>query len=159
MQPTRRIATTIVASGVLVAGVTGIATARSVSPAATAHHARTLHLTQEFGDWFSLDLGDTGPSGGDEFGGPVTWYSGSRAVAHVGGICTTTSLQPPQDQCILSARFADGVLTAQTLFDEQSNAPADYAITGGSKAYRDATGYLTVENDATQVTIHLDTDR
>ena len=46
------------------------------------------------------------------------------------------------------------VLTAQTLFQETSSAPTDYAITGGTGAYRDAGGFLAIHNP--NVTLHID---
>jgi len=153
---TRRITTAVAASAVLAAALTGAATAASADRSTAAHQPRTLHLTADFKDGFNLDLGATGPSAGDQFGGNSTWSSGGKHVADVGATCTATSLQPAQYQCILSARFAHGVLTAQTLWDVQSTAPTDYAITGGSMAYRDATGDLTISNGAADVTIHLD---
>ena len=121
----RKTTTALALSLALVTTALGLATAGAATTPSTDNRSQTIRLTQQFGDGFGLDLGATGPSGGDEFGGPATWLHGTKTVAAVGFICTTTNLQPPEDLCTLAARFADGVLTAQTLFEEQSSAPAD----------------------------------
>jgi hypothetical protein len=129
--------------------------AASGQPSSASDGQRTLHLTQQFGDgFFSLDLGQPGPSGGDVFGGPVTWFDGTKQVATVGFTCTATNVQTPEDLCVLSARFEEGVLTAQTLFEEQSTAPTDWAITGGTRSFRDAAGYLIIQGG--NVTLFID---
>jgi hypothetical protein len=113
-----------------------------------------LHLTQTFDDFFNLDLGDPGVSLGDEFGVTASWFKDGEKVATVGGTCTKVILQPQQqDLCVLSARFGDGLLTAQTLFDESSSAPVEWAITGGTGAYRNAGGFLTIGSEG--VTVHI----
>jgi hypothetical protein len=122
--------------------------------AASGPPRTVLQLTQTFDDFFSLDLGDPGDSLGDEFGVTVSWFKDGEKVATVGGTCTKVILQPPQDLCVLSARFADGLLTAQTLFDESSPAPAEWAITGGTGAYRNAGGFLTVAGEEVNLYIN-----
>jgi hypothetical protein len=155
----RRTTTLLAVSTAVAITLTGLASAGTAAPSTTVSNSQTLRYTQQFGSGFGLDLGQAGPSGGDVFGGSAIWVKGTKTVAQVGFTCTATNLQPPEDLCILSARFANGVLTAQTLFDEQSSAPTDYAITGGSHAFRDAAGYLTVTNGASDITIYLDNHR
>jgi Allene oxide cyclase barrel like domain len=142
---------TLVIVSVMVSSVT----AQDHVRAASGPPRTVLQLTQTFDDFFNLDLGDPGDSLGDEFGVTVSWFKDGEKVATVGGTCTKTIVQPqPQDLCLLSARFADGLLTAQTLFDESSPAPAEWAITGGTGAYRNAGGFLTVAGE--EITLHID---
>jgi Allene oxide cyclase barrel like domain len=114
-----------------------------------------LHLTANFDDFFTLDFGDPGDSLGDEFGAAVSWLQNGQQVATVGFTCTTTRLQPQKENfCVLSARFANGVLTAQTIYDESSTAPTDWAITGGTGPYHDAGGVITFQPEA--ITVRID---
>jgi hypothetical protein len=130
------------------------AAAGATHQAAGASAAKVVHLTQTFDDFYNVDVAPEGTSLGDQFGAPVSWQRGSKVVATVGFTCTQTRLgDSPEDLCILSARFDQGVLTAQTLFEEQSTAPTDWAITGGTGIYRDAGGYLIVRNP--EVTLHI----
>ena len=144
--------------GLALAAVLALTAAASAasSPASThqASGSKVIRLTQTFGEGWGFDVPPEGPSPGDQFGGPLNWSRGSKVVATVGFQCTLTRLDPPEDQCLLSARFAQGVLTAQTLFQETSSAPTDYAITGGTGAYRDAGGFLVIHNP--NVTLHID---
>jgi hypothetical protein len=140
--------------GLALAAVLAVTAAASAASTHQASGSKVIHLTQTFGEGWDFDVPPQGPSPGDQFGGPLNWSRGSKVVATVGFQCTLTRLDPPEDQCILSARFAEGVLTAQTLFQETSQAPTDWAITGGTGAYRDAGGFLVVHNP--DVTLHID---
>lgn len=140
--------------GLALAAVLAVTAAASAASTHQASGSKVIHLTQTFGEGWDFDVPPQGPSPGDQFGGPLNWSRGSKVVATVGFQCTLTRLDPPEDLCTLSARFAEGVLTAQTLFQETSQAPTDWAITGGTGAYRDAGGFLVVHNP--DVTLHID---
>ncbi len=151
----RNALTFLLALAAVAAATVVLATLGRSDARADSQRRMQLRLTQAFDDFFGLDLGAEGPSLGDVFGGPVTLFRGGNSVGTLGFTCTQTRLVPqPEDLCVFSARFANGVLTAQTLFDESSTAPADWAITGGTGAYRDAGGFVLIEGDS--VTLFID---
>ncbi|NKY34960.1 dirigent protein [Nocardia speluncae] len=89
----------------------------------------------------ALDLDKPGPSLGD-----TVVYSGSiqqdgRRIGHGGGSCQTIYIEGDEItmQCVLTAQMERGSLTMQAVWLEGAS-PLDLAITGGTGAYRSATG-------------------
>ncbi|MFD4402969.1 hypothetical protein ACFWPH_09405 [Nocardia sp. NPDC058499] len=89
----------------------------------------------------SPDLGEPGPSLGD-----MAVYSGSiqqdgRRIGDGGGSCQTIHIEGAEItmQCVLTAQLERGSLTMQAVW-VQGASPLDLAITGGTGAYRNATG-------------------
>ncbi|NEW51382.1 dirigent protein [Nocardia cyriacigeorgica] len=88
-----------------------------------------------------LDLDKPGVSLGD-----MAVYSGDieqdgRAIGHGGGTCQNIHIEGDEItmQCVLTAQLERGSLTMQAVW-VQGASPLDLAITGGTGAYRSATG-------------------
>jgi hypothetical protein len=93
-----------------------------------------------------VDVGDPGPSVGDQFvfGGDVSESQGGPKVGRMAGSCTNSS----DTEILCSAAFtvAGGQITYQGIAETGSfygGQPTDFAITGGTGRYRKASGTLT----------------
>jgi hypothetical protein len=132
----------VVALGVLVFG-TGVA-------AAHGERGKTLRLGAELLQEEFLDLGDTGPSLGDELVFSETLFKGRRDVGMSGGVCSLTHAVPPYDvvtlQCVVTLSLGRGQITLQGLIEVQGEddpGPFELAITGGTGKFRGAGGEAT----------------
>jgi hypothetical protein len=119
------------------AGGIGIASGQPAADRAT------LHFGVLFSDSF-VDVGDPGPSAGDEIiaNDRLTDASGAE-VGHLGLVCTITDPSVPEAACQGTAVVPDGQITMQFL-----NSPPPVkiaAITGGTGRFRNARGYLRLE--------------
>jgi hypothetical protein len=90
-----------------------------------------------------LDLGKKGPSVGDErlFADSLLDAKG-RKLGHDAGVCTFTSLAPPEAACQITFFLSRGEIATQFL-----NAPPPRklaAIIGGTGAYRGARGEAVI---------------
>jgi hypothetical protein len=79
---------------------------------------------------------------GDEIVLAADFYVGDRKIGFDGGACKLVRL-PAFYHCIATNSFADGDLTVQFLADFTQTAPGRFAITGGTRKYRGATGEVT----------------
>ncbi len=135
----------------LLGAVTAIAAwaALSLGPGVAAADARDkrlkLGLTRVQSEW--LDLGASGPSLGDEFVFIETLQRKGRDVGTAGGACMVAGAKPPYEvmtyQCVATLRLRDGQIGLQGLLDATGpNDPQPFtlAITGGTGAYRRASG-------------------
>lgn len=110
-----------------------------------------------------LDLGEKGPSLGDQFIFHDVLRSGGERVGHAGGVCTTTSTTTgPQGEsnCQVTLWLSGGQISTQGLVAPPTEPPVafDVAITGGTGRYEEATGELhVVELSGTRarLTLHL----
>ena len=104
----------------------------SVNPAQTIKFALAFHDVQ-------LDLGKRGPSIGDErIVADSLLDAQRRKVGHDAGVCTFTTLTPPEAACQITFFLPQGEIATQFL-----NAPPPRkvaAIVGGTGAYRGARG-------------------
>jgi hypothetical protein len=108
-----------------------------------------LHVTRTTGDDVILDLDHSATAAhpapdsiGDEDVFTADFYSGDTKVGLDGGVCKLVR-QPAFYHCIATNSFAEGDLTVQFLADFTQTAPGHFAITGGTGAYRGATGEVT----------------
>jgi hypothetical protein len=90
-----------------------------------------------------VDLGEKGPSLGDEqiFSDSLLDAKG-RKVGHDAGVCTFTSLAPPEAACHITFFLSGGEIATQFL-----NAPPPRklaAIVGGTGAYRGVRGEAVI---------------
>jgi hypothetical protein len=117
---------------------TGAAASRSerVGAAQTIKFALAFHDVQ-------LDLGKQGPSVGDvQLLADSLLDAKGRKVGHDGGVCTFTSLAPPEAACQITFILPGGQIATQFL-----NAPPPRkvaAIIGGTGAYRGARGEAVI---------------
>jgi len=133
----------LVALGVLLFG-TGVASAHGGGK--TTLRVVGTEIQSQF-----LDLGDTGPSLGDELIFSESLAVGGRDVGMSGVVCTVTHAMAPYDvltyQCVGTLSLRRGQITAQGLLEvqgEDDTGPWTVAITGGTGAYRGASGEIVV---------------
>jgi hypothetical protein len=110
----------------------------------TRVHVLTVH--RNAGKDVILDLDRSGTAGnpapdsmGDEDVFTAEFFHGTKQVGFDGGTCTLVRL-PTWFHCVATNVFAKGSLTTQFLTDFSSSAPGHFAITGGTGAYRGASG-------------------
>ena len=128
---------------VLAAVLSVLPTAAAASRSnANANASQTIKFALAFHD-VQLDLGKKGPSVGDEriFADSLLDAKGKK-VGHDAGVCTFTSLAPPEAACQITFFLPRGQIATQFL-----NAPPPHkvaAIVGGTGAYRGARGEAVI---------------
>jgi hypothetical protein len=129
--------------GVSVAVGVAVASAHSQKPAGDK-----LRFTIEFSPLFLLDLGQPGPSKGDQIVSNDRLLNASgKEVGHDGIACTMTDPSVPEAACQGSFSLPGGQITVQFL-----NSPPSVkigAITGGTGRYRTARGQMKLVEPAT----------
>ncbi|WP_432011209.1 allene oxide cyclase barrel-like domain-containing protein [Streptomyces cucumeris] len=90
------------------------------------------------------DVGTRGLSVGDEFVYSDKLFQNGKQVGEDGSSCQVTKLvgEKITTNCVLSVQLSDGQLTAQSLWTKGTDT-VRMAVTGGTGAYRGATGELT----------------
>jgi hypothetical protein len=103
-----------------------------------------------------LDLGAAGTSLGDQFVFSEVLYRRGRDVGESGIVCTLTHTVPPYTvstfHCVGTLSLRRGQITLQALIELQEPAtsePFTAAVTGGTGAYRGASGEVRIR-DATE---------
>jgi hypothetical protein len=123
------------------------AVAGSTPAAATGSGRSTLQFSVRFSPFHYVDLGEPGPTMGDQIiSHDLLFDAAGRQVGHDGVACTITDPEGgPEAQCTATFALPGGLLTTQFL-----NTPPPvkhFAITGGTGAYRKARGEaVLVEN-------------
>jgi hypothetical protein len=144
----------IVAVGILVIGA---------APAAAGGKQKhdKLRLVATVTQFQFLDLGTPGPSLGDEIVFFEVLRKEGREAGIVGGVCTVTEVVPPYTssthQCITTLSLRRGKITLQGLPELQGiddPGPFTTAITGGTGAYRSASGEAKVLRPTPTTTIY-----
>jgi len=106
-----------------------------------------------------LDLGEEGPSLGDQFIFHDVLRQGGERIGHDGGVCTITSADLSQAQCVVTAWLEDGQITVQGLVQEsQEPERLVFAVTGGTGAYEGASGEVHVipkSETLSRIIVHL----
>ena len=139
----RRIAATSAAIALLLT-IIGAASIVSATPKPTAAttSAKTLQFDVRFSDPFFLDLGEQGPSLGDQTIFHDQLLSNGKQVGEDGGTCTIVDAAQPLLNCTVSFRLPGGQLTAQGL--NTPDPTKRLAITGGTDIYRSVRGQATL---------------
>ena len=124
-----------------VLALTALAAAASFSNASVSS-SQTIKFALAYHD-VQVDLGKAGPSLGDEriFSDSMLDATGKQ-IGHDAGVCTFTSLAPPEAACQITFFLSTGEIAIQFL-----NAPPPRklaAIVGGTGAYRGARGEAVV---------------
>jgi hypothetical protein len=146
---------------VLTVGVLAFGTA-AASAAGKQHRALRLTATQI--DSAFLDLGDPNLSLGDQIVFSDTLTRRGREVGEDGGTCTVTDITGYDGfmaNCVVTLALRRGQITIQGLiaFEEETIPDATLAVTGGTGAYRGASGeldYHQVSDTVSRYTLHLD---
>jgi Allene oxide cyclase barrel like domain len=135
----------------------GGVTLASAHPAGSSHDhgVRVIKVFALTVQSASLDLGDPGFSLGDQqvFADDLYDHKGGTKVGTDGVVCTIVRITDASTgsgtaQCLATASLADGQLTTQGFISFTGNAlpaPFQNAITGGTGAYANARGQITVE--------------
>lgn len=128
---------------VLAAVLSVVPTATAASRSnASANPSQTINLALAFHD-VQLDLGKKGPSIGDErIVADSLLDAKGKKVGHDAGVCTFTSLAPPEAACNITFFLPRGQIATQFL-----NAPPPHkvtAIVGGTGAYRGTRGEAVI---------------
>jgi hypothetical protein len=153
----RRIAG-IGAAIVLLLGMLGAVSIASAAPKAPpeATTAKTLQFDVVFSPFFYLDLGDKGPSLGDELVFHDLLFSHGKRVGEDGGSCVLVEPARTLVNCTLTFSVPGGQITAQGL--DTSAATKQFALTGGTGSYQRVRGQGTVVefgNGTGSATFHL----
>ena len=98
---------------------------------------------------------------GDQIVFTTQLLKGDTEVGHQGGVCTVTSVQRNEAQCLATYALRGGQITGQALIILGDPAPYAVAITGGSGKYKGVEGEIRVDPaSATQprgiLTFHLE---
>ena len=123
--------------------------ALGVAPAAEGAKGKTLRLTAVQIESTFLDLGTTGLSQGDQIVFADELRRRGRVVGEDGGTCTVTNLVSYDAftaNCVVTAELRRGQIAVQGLATFADGEPlrATLAITGGTGAYRGASGEVRV---------------
>jgi hypothetical protein len=82
---------------------------------------------------------------GDQIVFTTQLLKGDAEVGHQGGVCTVTSVERGEAQCVATYAFRGGQITGQALIRLGDPAPYAVAITGGSGRYAGVEGEVRVD--------------
>jgi hypothetical protein len=80
---------------------------------------------------------------------------GDTEVGHEGAVCTVTSAERQEAQCVATFSLPGGQITAQALVHLGDLTPYLVAITGGSGKYEGAEGQIEVQPVSQDSGIHI----
>lgn len=107
-----------------------------------------------------VDLGAEGLSLGDQGLFSENLLRGGEEVGHSGGVCSVTSLEREEIQCVVTAWFEGGQITVQGLIGFGAGGETFVLpITGGSGKYKGAEGEVhvrDVSDTKSILTFHLE---
>lgn len=125
------------------------------------HREDVLKLVATEIDSAFVDNGAPGPSLGDTFVFAERLRKDGRPAGTSGGVCTVTEVVPPYTvatfHCVATLALRRGQITLQGLVELQSEddpGPFTVAITGGTGAYRGASGEAVIRDVSDTVTIY-----
>ena len=126
----------------LAAALSIVAPTAAAAGSRSSESLQTIKFAVAFHD-VQLDLGKPGPSIGDErtFADSLVDAKGKK-VGHDAGVCTFTTLTPPEAGCSITFFLSGGEIATQFL-----NAPPPRkvtAIVGGTGIYRGASGEAVI---------------
>jgi hypothetical protein len=104
---------------------------------------RTIRVTSITTEEAFVDLGDEGDSLGDQFVASSKYVKDGEQVGHDSVVCTITSLERGEAQCVATAWFRGGQITGQALISFEGE-PRPVSITGGSGKYVGAEGEVHI---------------
>ena len=114
---------------------------------------RTLRITAVEKQFNFLDLGDPGPTLGDEIVFSEVLSIRGREAGESGVVCVVTQAMAPYDvltlHCVATLRLERGQITLQGLLEiqgEEDPGPFTVAITGGTGKFRSACGEARIRD-------------
>jgi hypothetical protein len=93
-----------------------------------------------------IDVGEADFSLGDSFVFTSKLTKQGKTAGHAGVVCTVTSVEMAESECVATAWLRDGQITVQGLVAEEQSEELELAITGGTGAYDGAGGTLVSRN-------------
>jgi hypothetical protein len=122
--------------------------ARGESAGRAPGRLHLLHVKRETGDDIFLDLDHSATPGtpapdsvGDADAYTADFFARGRKVGLDGGTCVLVRL-PAWFHCVATNNLPKGDLTVQFLHDYSETGSGRFAITGGTRAYRGASGVV-----------------
>jgi hypothetical protein len=144
--PRITISRTLLAATVAAAAILGIAASASSEPSVSKGKVHVLKVHSKGTNDFIIDADHSATSDtpapdsvGDQIAFNGRFFAGGEQVAREGGVCTLVEL-PSIYHCNATNWFEKGKLTVQFIGDFSSTEPGHFAITGGTGAYRGASG-------------------
>ena len=122
----------------------GLTIGTAGSAASTDHDSRTFRLVAVSTEQNFLDLGAAGTSLGDQIEFTTRLLKHHTVVGHQGGVCTITSAQRNEAQCLATYSLRGGQITGQALIILGDPTPYAVAITGGTGRYKGVEGEIRV---------------
>jgi hypothetical protein len=142
----------LIAALVAIVALAALISAPAASANADGKKFKTLRIVAELQQEQFLDLGEPGPSLGDELVFSERLFSRGRQVGESGVVCVVTQVTPPYGdtltlKCEGAFSLRKGQITLQGLIEVQGEddpGPFRVAITGGTGKYRCACGEAVV---------------
>jgi hypothetical protein len=141
----------LIAALIAIVALAALVSAPAASANAGGKKFKTLRIIAEEKQSEFLDLGDTGPSLGDELVFSDRLFIRGRQVGESGVVCVVTQAMPPYDvltfKCEGALSLRKGQITLQGLIEVQGEddpGPFRVAITGGTGKFRCACGEAVV---------------
>lgn len=160
----RRILGVLLLAFVLI-GANFVFTSASADDDSDSGNGTTMHLTTETVEEVEVDVGEKGPSLGDQFVFNDEVSKDDKSVGSLYGVCTLMGFDKDSAkiQCVVTVWIDDkGQMTLQGVFEapaEELPDPFKFAITGGTDDFRGADGEVEidlVDEGTGELTVHLD---
>jgi hypothetical protein len=138
---------------VLALGAMMLGTSLTGASAGTSQEIRFRAITTEA---TNLDLGEDGPSLGDQYIFHDVLKREGEKIGHDGGVCTITSVKGMELQCLVTVYLSGGQITLQGLATDGQEFV--FAVTGGTDQYQGASGeaHVVIRSETVaRVTIDL----
>ncbi len=147
-----------VAASIGIIGATGLLVGSAVSSASATpgDDRRTLSFTNAMDTFLPLDLGQAGPSAGDQFLVTSHVVSGNVTGRTAASCQVVTTAGPGVRLCEVDFQLNDGIITTRGLTNTAQQS-VTLVITGGTRRYAEAQGSGTLVPTATgsDVTLRL----
>ena len=139
----------------------GALTFGSAIAAAHGKHKRALRIVAIQNQFQAVDVAPAGPSLGDELVFSETLSRHGHEVGVSGVVCTATEVTPPYEvttyHCVATLSLRRGQITLQGLVEIQGAGdmgPFTVAITGGTGAFRGASGEARIREVSDTTTVY-----
>jgi hypothetical protein len=127
----------------ILATTTAVATSSAGTGSTGGWTSHVIRVERVAGPTVPVDVDNSGGATiGDEFVTGAEFFSGGRRVGDDAVVCTRVRA-PETYQCLATNSFRSGDLTVQFVADFTRPGTGYFAITGGTRTYRGATGEVT----------------
>jgi hypothetical protein len=130
----------------ILATTTALASSATGTAAGGDWRSHVIRVERVGGPVVPIDVdGSGGSTIGDKFVTSAEFLMGSRRAGDDAVVCTKVGV-PETYQCLATNSFRGGDLTVQFVSDFTRPGTGYFAITGGTRAYRGATGEVTYDD-------------